>query len=428
MDEFDFDNMTDEQVDAILSDIQHGKYNDSPTGGSDDDAEVDADLEASNGNDDEDTEGHESDESYAETNEQGDGTEQDTEDDEDEEGSENAPVEKDTVEEGETDSSTDTQDADLGAENGAIDVAEYERYKKFYETVANAEFKANGKKVKGFTDPEKIIQAQQMAYGFSDKMAAFKQYRPYMASLKDRGMLEDPSKFNFVMDLLDGDPEALKQHMQSLKVDPLDLDMDSVVYSGKNHITSQEQLILEDTLEKAKDFGVEEKLRETIGKQWDQESFNEFLTVPSVRNDLLEHMSTGAFDLVQERIREMKTLDVSGSFSSMKATDQYRQAVQSLTADAQRQNATTGGSNKSEPVQRTAPTKPVVDKAAELARKQEAEYKRNLEEKNRVAEESRKKAASLSKKKVSTTSQKKFDPLLLEGKEFDDYVASLIRS
>ncbi|MCI4437444.1 MAG: hypothetical protein JHC33_11615 [Ignisphaera sp.] len=425
MDEIDFDNMTDEQMEAILSDIQQGKYNDSPNGGSDD---ADADLEEANSNNDEDTEDDESNGSDSETNEQDDGADQDTEDDSDEESSENTPVEKDTVEEGEPDSSTDTQDADLGAENGTIDTADYERYKKFYETVANAEFKANGKRVKGFTDPEKIIQAQQMAYGFSDKMAAFKQYRPYMASLKDRGMLEDPSKFNFVMDLLDGDPEALKQHMQSLKVDPLDLDMDSVSYSSKNHITSQEQLILEDTLEKAKDFGVEDKLRDTIGKQWDQESFNEFLTVPSVRSDLLEHMSTGAFDLVQERIREMKTLDVSGSFGSMKATDQYRQAVQSLTADANRQNYQAGGSNKSAPVQRAAASKPTVDKTADLTKKQEAEYKRNLEEKNRVAEDSRKKAASLSKKKVSTTSQKKFDPMSLEGKEFDDYVASLIRS
>jgi hypothetical protein len=87
-----------------------------------------------------------------------------------------------------------------------------------------------------------------------------------------------------------------------------------------------------------------------------------------------------------------------------------------------------GGYNKPEPVQRAAASKPAVDKAAELAKKQEAEYKRNLEEKNRAAEDSRKKAASLSKKKVSTTSQKKFDPMTLEGKEFDDYVASLIRS
>jgi hypothetical protein len=436
MEEVDFDNMTDEQMEAILNDIQHGKYNDATQGGSNEPLDGEGEdpaAAAEEGEDDEDTEDDESDESDTETNEQGDGADQDTEDDEDEDSSENTPVGQDAEPEGDADSSTDAQDADLGTENGTIDVAEYERYKKFYDTVANAEFKANGKKVKGFTDPEKIIQAQQMAYGFSDKMASFKQYRPYMATLKERGMLEDSAKFNFAMDLLDGDPEALKQHMQSLKVDPLDLDMDSVAYAGKNHITSKEQLILEDTLEKARDYGVEDKLRDTIGKSWDQESFNEFLTTPSVRNDLLEHMSTGAFDLVQDRIKEMTTLDVSGSFSGMKATDQYRQAVQSLTADAQRMNSTqnaaqNSGSNKAtQEATKKVAVKP-TDTSADLAKKQEAEYKRNLEEKNRLAEDARKRATSVSKKKVSSTVEKKFDPLKLEGKDFDDYVESLIRA
>jgi hypothetical protein len=443
MDELDFDNMTDEQVEAILNDIQHGKYNDATTATSsgsdsvdDDENQDDEDESESNvgsdSDDYEDTEDQDSDESNSETNDQIDGEDQDTEEDKEDEDSENTPVDQDDETKGEVDNSTDTQDADSGAANVGIDAAEYERYKKFYDTIANAEFNANGKKVKGFKDPDKIIQAQQMAYGFSDKMASFKQYRPFMATLKDRGMLEDPAKFNFVMDLLDGDPEALKKHLQTLKVDPLDLDMESVSYSGRNHITSNEALILEDTIEQAKNYGVEDKLRATIGKTWDQESFNEFLTVPEVRRDLLDHMATGAFDLVQDRIAEMKTLDVSGAFTSMKATDQYRQAVQSLTADAQRMQQTNSVAPVTkEATAKTVAPKPTVDsKKAELdaQAKQEAEYKRNLEEKNRLAEEARKKAASVSKKKASTTKVEKFDPLALEGQELDDFVTSLIRS
>ena len=434
MEDLDFDNMTDEQVEQVLNDIQAGKYNsgsDEPEGPENtevDDAELDSDI-------DEDTEGEESESDDTETNDEDDGSDQDTEDSDDDEGSENTPVDQDN-EGNETDTNvSDDSGADQNAASTGVDVAEYERYKKFYETIANAEFNANGKKVKGFTDPNKIIQAQQMAYGFSEKMASFKQYRPYMASLKERGMLEDPSKFNFVMDLLDGDPEALKKHLQTLKVDPLDLDMENVSYSGaKNHLPSKEELILEDALEQARQYGAEDKLRAALAKEWDAESFNEFLTVPEVRRDLLEHMATGAYDLVQDRIAEMKTLDVSGTFSSMKATDQYRQAVQSLTADAARMN--NSGSYGQAPATKeatpqSAAPKPTTDsKAAESAAKakQEAEYKRNLEEKNRKAEEARKRATSVSKKKVSTTETKKFDPLALEGKELDDFVMSLIRS
>jgi hypothetical protein len=246
--------------------------------------------------------------------------------------------------------------------------------------------------------------------------------------LKKYGFIENPEKFNLAMDLLDGDVEALKKHMKTLNVDPIDLDMDSVSYSGKNHLSSKEAIVLEDTIELAKNYGVEEKLRNTIGKEWDQDSFNEFLTVPEVRRDLLDHMATGAFDIVQDRIAEMKALDLTGSFSSLKATDQYRQAVQSLTAEAARMNNFQQQPKAQEARAKTIAQQPTSDKAAELAKKQEAEYKRNLEAKNLQAEEARKRAASVSKKKVSTTTKIDFDPLALEGSEFDAYVESLIRA
>jgi len=422
MEELDFDNMTDEQVDEILNGIQTGKYTD--TSGSNQ-SEEDED-ESGNAND-EDTDGSESEDAETDTNDQIDGDEQDTEEADEDEDQENARVEKDDEGNDDVNAEADTQDADLGTETQAIDAAEYERYKKFYDKLTTAEFVANGKKVKAFTDPDKILQSQQMSYGFGPKMAAIKEYRPFLTTLKERGFLADPEKFNFAMDLLDGDQEALKKHMQTLNVDPIDLDMDSVSYSSKNHLTSREALVLEDTIELARNYGVEDKLRATIGKDWDTESFNEFLTVPEVRKDLLDHMATGAFDLVQDRIAEMKTLDVSGEFTSMKATDQYRQAVQSLTADAARMNQQEVSYNKEAETKVAAP-RPTVNKSAELAAKQEAEYKRNLEAKNLKAEEARKRAASVSKKKASTATQAKFDPLALEGKDFDAYVDSLIRA
>lgn len=426
----DFDNMTDDQIDEILNGIQTGQYNggsnEQEEDGSGETGEADTSTDEANTND-EDTENKDSDGSDTETNDGSDGDDQETDEDEDDEDSANTPVGKDDEGKDDEETSTDNQDVDSDTGTAGIDAAEYERYKKFYDKLTTAEFVANGKKVKAFTDPDKILQSQQMSYGFGPKMAAIKEYRPFLTTLKERGFLEDPEKFNFAMDLLDGDQEALKKHMQTLNVDPIDLDMESVSYSSKNHLTSKEALVLEDTIELAKNYGVEEKLRATIGKEWDQESFNEFLTVPEVRKDLLDHMATGAFDLVQDRIAEMKTLDLSGSFTSMKATDQYRQAVQSLTADAARMNSQQGG-NTQEARAKTPAPKPTNNKAAELAAKQEAEYKRNLEAKNLEAEAARKRAASVSKKKVSTSVAKKFDPLALEGKEFDDYIESLIRA
>lgn len=427
MEELDFDNMTDEQVDEILNNIQSGKYNDAQSGSDESDNGSAEQNENDNAND-EDTDGADSEDNETEMNDGGDGDDHETEDSEKDEGQANSPVEKDSEGNDVDGSTTDEADADQTTGTAEIDAAEYERYKKFYDKLTTAEFIANGKKVKAFTDPDKILQSQQMSYGFGPKMAAIKEYRPFLTTLKERGFLESPEKFNLAMDLLDGDHEALKKHMQTLNVDPIDLDMDSVSYSGKNHLSSKESIVLEDTLELAKNYGVEEKLRATIGKEWDQESFNEFLTVPEVRQDLLDHMATGAFDIVQDRIAEMKVLDLTGAFSSMKATDQYRQAVQSLTAEAARINQTQQQPQAQEARAKTVAQRPTSDKAAELAKKQEAEYKRNLEAKNLEAEAARKKAASVSKKKVSTTTKTGFDPLALEGKEFDAYVESLIRA
>lgn len=469
--ELDFDNMTPDEIEAVLRDIDAGKYSE-PRGSEyaendveDDEDEDEVDDANNNVEDDEDengftdedvqaalngelkvnsdskedTEGEDPEGDDEGTNDKGDGSGQDNSTATEGEGSENTPVGQDNEGQGANEKDSATE-GDGASSQTTIDAAEFDRYKKFYEQVANAEFVANGKKVKGFSDPAKIIQSQQMAYGFSEKMASFKQYRPYMQALKENGMLEDSAKFNFAMDLLKGDKEALKQHLKSLEVDPLDLDMESITYTGQNHIASNEALVLEDTLEQARNFGVEDKLRNVIGKQWDAESFNEFLTVPEVRKDLLSHMVNGQFDLVQDRIAEMKVLDSTGTFGALKATDQYRQAVQSLTADAKRIEAENARYNNVQGSAQQAVTqaegqqtsaRPTANQEAELAAKQkaqqEAEYQRKLAEKNRQAEEARKRAASVSKKKVGSSKKEEFDPLKLEGNDFDAFVDGLIR-
>lgn len=468
---YDVDKMSEEEFENVLQGIMSGSITGAEDSGSKDEDDtssagseennsddngmsayanlIDGEIEEDdiNGENKEDTEGSKESENDTETNEQDDGSEQDTGADAEDEGSENTPVGQDT--DGKDKESEDSASEGDGsaAQTNQIDATDYEKYKKFYEEIANAEFVANGKKVKGFTDPAKIIQSQQMAYGFSEKMASFKQYRPFMQALKDNGMLEDTAKFNFAMDLLKGDKEALKQHLKSLEVDPLDLDMDQISYVGKNHTTSSEALVLEDTLEQARNYGVEDKLRNVIGKEWDNESFNEFLTIPEVRNDLLNHMVNGQFDLVQSRIAEMKVLDTSGRFSEMKSTDQYREAVKSLTAEAKRieieqqriamleaSNKPSAGAVDNSAI--VSPTKSNVKEAdlaaAEAAKKaaaakEEAEYKRKLEEKKR-ADEARRAAASVSGKKSGASKKETFDPMALEGEELDAFVNSLIRS
>ena len=422
--EFNVDTMTEEEMEDILNQIDNGTFESLDSGTSDDDDSSQYNSDDSSNQDEnnlEDTEDEEEEEDEDETNNQDDGSDNDTSGDNSETNTENSQENTDDTDGENTDTSSKT-DADATA-TGKIDPAEYERLKSFHDKIANAEFVANGKKVKAFTDPDKIIRSQQMAYGYSEKMRGFNEYRPFLKAMKDKGLIEDESKFNFAMSLIDGDKAAIKEHLKALNIDLVDLEMDEATYAGKNYVVSKEALILEDTLALAKEIGVEDKLRETVGKQWDEESFREFVEKPEVRADLIDHLQNGTFDIVQDKVKEMELLDVYGTFSRMKSTDKYRKAIQQInTENAMRQTQVPAYRSASAEQNRLDS---IVNQNSEKARL-EAEYKANVQRKNLEADEARKKASAVSKKKAVVTKVTKFDPLALDGDDLSNFVDGLI--
>ena len=421
--EIDYDNMSYDEVEAILQQIDSGTFEQGESSADEDNTSTDEtnDLGSNENSNAEDTD--DSDDSQEETDTEDQDDDSDTATGSEGDDDDSANTQETNQDDNGQNADTSTNKDASGTETGKIDPAEYARLKQFYDQIANAEFVANGKKVKGFTDPEKIIRSQQMLHGYSDRMKGFNEYRPFMKALKDNGLLEDESKFNFALSLLKGDKAAIKQHMKTLSIDPIDLELDETAYKPTNYVASKESLILEDTLQVARESGIEDKLRKTIGEQWDNESFQEFVSNPDVRQDLLEHMQSGAFDLVQDKIAEMEVLDTYGTFRNMKSTDKYRQAVQLV-------NKELAAKRPSEPdrmpynAQQQAQQNNRIDAA--LLAKKEAEYKAQVEQKNKEADEARKKAAAISKKKATTVQTKKFDPLSLEGDDLSSFVDGLI--
>ena len=435
--EIDYDNMTDDQIDDILSQIDSGTF------GSDDENQDGANTNLDENNENqsedgdenlnnrnlEDTEGDNDEDENSDTNQLNDGLTNDTENKSSEGDSENSQVEQSN---GNVEGNADTSNPEdaKGAETGKIDPAEYERLKKFYDEIANAEFIANGKKVKGFTDPSKIIRSQQMLHDYSNKMRGINEYKPYLKALKEKGIIGDEEKFNFAMSLLDGDKATIKKHMEALKIDLVDLELDEdSKYVQKNYIPSKQSMVLDEAMEIASNIGVDSKLRSVIAKDWDDDSFSEFLNNPSVRNDLLTHMQDGTYEIVQNKINELEMLDMNGSYRGLKSTDKYRAAIAEINRE-----------NQSRPVNPSAYQNQYANqqqnngsyidaeraRLADLATK-EAEYKAMAEKKLRD-DEARKKAAMITKKKTTTVTQKKFDPLELEGDALDEFVNELISS
>ena len=448
--EIDYDNMSDEQIDEILSQIDSGTFeNSEPENGNDfnqneDDnnsnsnsfnEEEEEEDENLNNRNLEDTENGQSEDDGADTNANNDDLKQDTASGSNGENSENSQVENSNTNANQNADTANPEDA-KGSETGKIDPAEYEKLKKFYDEIANAEFVANGKKVKGFTDPSKIIRSQQMLHDYSNKMRGINEYKPYLKTLKDKGIIGNEEKFNFAMSLLDGDKATIKKHLESLKIDPVDLELDddaNAQYSPRNYMPSKESLVLDEAMDIARSSGVEDKLRTVIAKEWDEESFGEFLRDPRVRNDLITHMQDGSFDTIQNKMTEMEMLDLTGSFRGLKSTDKYRAAIAEINREIQYQY-NRQSVNPSIPQQqqyyRSAPTgqnqyQPNAEAERLALAAKEAEYKAMAEKKLRD-DEARKRAAMITKKKSVTVTQKKFDPLALEGDDLDNFVNELI--
>ena len=448
--EIDYDNMSDEQIDEILSQIDSGTFeNSEPENGNDfnqneDDnnsnsnsfnEEEEEEDENLNNRNLEDTENGQPEDGDADTNANNDDLKQDTASGSNGENSENSQVENSNTNANQNADTANPEDA-KGSETGKIDPAEYEKLKKFYDEIANAEFVANGKKVKGFTDPSKIIRSQQMLHDYSNKMRGINEYKPYLKTLKDKGIIGNEEKFNFAMSLLDGDKATIKKHLESLKIDPVDLELDddaNAQYSPKNYMPSKESLVLDEAMDIARSSGVEDKLRTVIAKEWDEESFGEFLRDPRVRNDLITHMQDGSFDTIQNKMTEMEMLDLTGSFRGLKSTDKYRAAIAEINREIQYQY-NRQSVNPSIPQQqqyyRSAPVgqnqyQPNVEAERLALAAKEAEYKAMAEKKLRD-DEARKRAAMITKKKSVTVTQKKFDPLALEGDDLDNFVNELI--
>jgi len=434
-----YDELTDDEFESLLNDINEGKLDTVDNNESDED-DIGNNVEESNNNgyendnDIEDTDpGSELDEDNldeSDTNDEDDDSYQDTDDEEldssDEEQEENTQDDND-IKENDDENNHDEESSDTinYQEEYQKLLSDTEKYKDFYNKVTG-EFVANGKVMKGFTEPEKIIQAQQMAAGFSEKMRAFKQYRPFIEPLKKKGILDNPDKFNLMVDAIDGNQEAIKALLKETNIDPLELNIDEVDYKPKDNLASPIALAYDDLIDTASQFGIDSKVNDVIVKEWDDDSVAELLSDPKNSSDLIAHMNNGVYDMVQERIAKKKMTDITGSFGSMRDIDQYRAAVAELEQEyiqqqeLQKQQAT---------YQQQEPVSQFSEEAiqAEIAKiKAEKEQAKKREQANNKANTARKRAASVSKKKSTIKQTKKeFDPMDLSDDEFEKYLLSL---
>lgn len=392
---------TEDEIDADDSDTD-SKTEDGVDGEDTQDIEDDADSE-----DEDDVDGD--DEELDDT----DGDQSDGEDDEEIEGDEEDELDEDEVD------TTETEDNEL-------DLAARE----FYRQAEEVEFMVNGKKVKGLGTIDDMVKARQMSGGLNEKFKAIKELRPFLPALKERGMIENPDKFNLAMQIIDGDKEALKQFMQNSGINPLtdeDMDMDNIAYEAKNTLASNEEIMYKDTLSVAKQYGVEDRFNKVVLNDWDSASLATFFETPesaaAIGTQLSTQLQNGIYDQVMGEVANLESTDVNGTFAAKSDIEKYNAGSQIVNA---KNAAKAQSAQEVDKVDKIDTDKVAAAKKKIEDKRKKTAYAKKVEEQKTKADAARAKATNASKKRTKTAPAKKADPYSLEGEDLDQFVDELM--
>jgi hypothetical protein len=179
-------------------------------------------------------------------------------------------------------------------------------YEGFYKTVMSP-IKANGKMFQP-RDAQEAIRLMQMGVDYTRKMQHLAPVRRQVQMLRQANLLGD-EKLNYLIDLANGSPEAIKKLLKDHKIDPLDMDMESEPkYTPSNHSVSNEEMLVQSVVDDLRSTpeGTETlKLFET----WDQASLQELWKDPSLMTTLNEQRQNGVYDLITKEMEHQRILD-----------------------------------------------------------------------------------------------------------------------
>ena len=299
-------------------------------------------------------------------------------------------------------------------------VEETKGMKAFRDTVT-ADFKANGKMVKGIDDADKIVKNLQMSTGLANKLTAYKEAKQFIDPMQKRGFMQNPDKFDVHMKMEDGDIGAVKQFLKDKGIDPIDLDIeDDFSYKTDSTRVSPEEMMFGEMQDTASGYGVEDKFTSTVLNEWDSQSAGRLFDGDQgkvMAEQLAKQMSNGIYDKVSAISENMKI--TQPGFRGLSSIEQYNKASevynQALVPD------------EPKVVQEQAQAAPAMTEAdmrteieaqvrAEIKAKTEADYKSKLEA-DKAAEDARLQASSFSANQSTSNAPQSTEPQSFEERQ-----------
>ena len=249
-------------------------------------------------------------EAVAEADEEDDESEEDpAEDDEDDEGddedAERREDEESEEDEGESDSGDDSS-SDDDEDTSSEDEEETSDAQTFFEKVT-APFNANGREMQ-ITSAEDVVQLMQMGANYNRKMQALKPSMKALRTLEKHDLL-DEEKLNHVIDLVNGDEKAIASFLKAKGIDPEEFELSQGDdYKAGNNMASDEEVALEDVVQRIQGTESYNKTLEIVGKQWDDTSRKAVSDNPTLLETINEHVSNGIYEVISEQLERQRML------------------------------------------------------------------------------------------------------------------------
>lgn len=178
-------------------------------------------------------------------------------------------------------------------------------YVNFHKEITG-EFKAAGGQFV-VKDAKEARQLMQKGIDYTRKMQAMAPHRKMLMTLERAG-LADEDKINYLIELAQGNPQAIHKLIHESGIDPLAIDTTTKPeYQAGNHFVSDQAVDLQTVLD---DYNTSPEGQETLSTifAWDQASKGEIAKNPSDIHIIHLHKQNGVFQKVSNEVHRMQVL------------------------------------------------------------------------------------------------------------------------
>lgn len=220
------------------------------------------------------------------------------------------PTDTSVVETGEE---STTSDADAATEasssetaNTDVETSESDDTKS--DDTGTMVFNINGQEIKvsDQEDVKRLVERGLQSAADMQKLTPLKQ----VGAMLENNKLMDTAKLNQLIDIANGDEKAIKALLKEKEIDPYSLvpEEGEVDYEANDHSVSQDQIALNDVLNRIEGTESFNKTANIVMQTWDEDSRNFFLGAPANLEVLNNQVADGTFDTINNEIQSRKLM------------------------------------------------------------------------------------------------------------------------